>query len=52
MPDELRPDLVFAMSDAIDKILLSWEPAMLVIVVLVPSSIRARHARREIRSPC
>jgi hypothetical protein len=23
----LRPDLVFAMSDAIDKMLLSWEPA-------------------------
>jgi hypothetical protein len=27
MPDELRPDLVFAMSDAIDKMLLSWDPA-------------------------
>lgn len=27
MPDELRPDPVFAMSDAIGKILLSWEPA-------------------------
>ena len=26
MPDELRPDLVFAMSDAVDKILLSWDP--------------------------
>ena len=24
---ELRPDLVFAMSDAIDKLLLTWEPA-------------------------
>jgi hypothetical protein len=27
MPDELRPDLGFAMSDAVDKLLLSWEPA-------------------------
>ena len=26
MPDELRPDLVFAMADAVDKMLLSWEP--------------------------
>jgi hypothetical protein len=28
MPDKLRPDLVFAMSDAIDEMLLSWEPAV------------------------
>ena len=27
MPGELRPDLVYAMADAVDKRLLSWEPA-------------------------
>jgi hypothetical protein len=27
MPDQLRPDLVFAMSDAIDRLVLSWELA-------------------------
>jgi hypothetical protein len=44
MPDELRPDLVFAMSDAIDKMLLSWEPAPSLseaISALVQSLARA-----------
>jgi hypothetical protein len=44
MPDELRPDLVFAMSDAIDRLLLSWEPAPSLseaISVLVQSLAQA-----------
>ena len=44
MPDELRPDLVFAMSDAIVKMLLSWEPAPSLseaISALVQSLARA-----------
>jgi hypothetical protein len=27
VPDEMRPDLVFEMADAIAKLLLSWKPA-------------------------
>jgi hypothetical protein len=52
MPDELRPDIVFAMSDAIDKMLLSWEPAPSLseaISALVQSLARAVSATTDPR---
>ena len=50
MPDELRPDLVYAMADAVDKMLLSWEPAPSlseVISALVQSLARALSATTD-----
>jgi len=50
MPDELRPDLVYAMADAVDKMLLSWEPAPSLseaISALVQSLARALSATTD-----
>jgi hypothetical protein len=50
MPDELRPDLIYAMADAVDKMLLSWEPAPSlseVISALVQSLARALSATAD-----
>ena len=50
MPDELRPDLVYAMADAVDKMLLSWEPAPSLseaISALVQSLARALSATAD-----
>jgi hypothetical protein len=50
MPDELRPDVVFAMFDAIDKMLLSWEPAPSLseaLSALVQSLARALSATTD-----
>ena len=50
MPDELRPDLVYAMADAVDKMLLSWEPAPCLseaISALVQSLARALWATTD-----
>ena len=50
MPDELRPNLVYAMADAVDKMLLSWEPAPSLseaISALVQSLARALSATTD-----